>query len=73
MAAIWWRAGPDPGQSPPDGETALTAAGGRNLGRGPENFEDAGDNGYHQRAAAGARESDLHPEKLQCGTGENGS
>jgi nucleotidyltransferase/DNA polymerase involved in DNA repair len=30
----------------PDGETAVTAAGGRNLGRGPENFEDAGDNGY---------------------------
>ena len=36
---------PTPGKSPPDGETALTAAGGRNLGRGPENFEDAGDNG----------------------------
>ena len=59
--------------TPPDGETALTAAGGRNLGSGPENFEDAGDNGYHHCAAAGARESDLHQEKLQRGTGENGS
>jgi hypothetical protein len=48
----------------PDGETALTAAGGRNLGRGPENFEDAGDNGI-TNALQLARESDLHPEKLQ--------
>ena len=70
---IWRRAGSDSGQSPPDGETAVTAAGGRNLGGGPENFEDAGDNGYHHCAAAGARESNLHPEKLQRGTGENGS
>ncbi len=53
-------------------KTAVTAAGGGNLGGGPQDLKEAEHTGDHHSTAAGSHESDFYPEKLQCGSGENG-
>ena len=73
MATIWRCSGSDPGQSPPDGETALTAAGGRNLGRGEPDSEKAARYGDHHRPTAVADEPYIYPEKLQRSAGAHGT
>lgn len=59
-------------QYPPYGKTAVTAAGGGNLGGRPQDLKEAEHNGDNNCTAAGAREPCIYQEKLQCGSGENG-
>lgn len=59
-------------QYPPYGKTAVTAAGGGNLGDWPQDLKEAELNGDNNCTAAGAREPCIYQEKLQCGSGENG-
>ncbi len=72
MAIVWWRAGVNARQYPPYGKTAVTAAGGGNLGGRPQDLKEAEHNGDNNCTAAGARDPCIYQEKLQCGSGENG-
>ena len=55
LATVWWRAGINAGQYPPCGKTAVTAAGGGNLGCGPQDLKEAEHNRDNYCTAAGAR------------------
>lgn len=55
VATVWWRAGINAGQYPPCGKTAVTAAGGGNLGGRQQDIKEAEHNGDNNCTAAGAR------------------
>lgn len=64
MVTVRRRACPDVTQSETNRETAVTAAGGGNLGCGPQDLKEAEHNGDHHSTAAGPHESNVHQEKL---------
>ncbi len=64
VETVPWCARTDPGESSANAETAFTAAGRRDLGRGKPYCTQAPCTGYQDRARSGPDEPGLHPEKF---------